>query len=38
MTEHEKNNFIKTTTLASVIGGMAGKLFCHPLDTLRAKI
>jgi hypothetical protein len=30
--------FVRVTTFSSIFAGIVGKIICHPIDTLRAKI
>jgi Mitochondrial carrier protein len=30
--------FVRITTISSIFAGIIGKIVCHPIDTLRAKI
>ena len=36
--ESSDKMFVHATTISGILGGITGKFFCHPIDTLRAKI
>jgi hypothetical protein len=38
MAKNNPENYPIASALAGLVGGTVGKIFCHPLDTIKAKI